>query len=133
MTRLRTHCLLLASALAVPLTLGVGACELSGCAAGSNVGPTLQSVVARVDVPRLLECAQAGDAKAAAKCLGARALTEGLRLAMEEATRLAEDAQLASAKGAGAADMSEPERAALAMQLDHSLDRLADEIAATHE
>lgn len=115
------------------LLLSVSACDLSGCAAVSKAGPTLQAVVSRVDVPRLLECASAGEPKDVARCLGARALTEGLRIALERATSLAEDAQLASTKGTGAADMTDADRAALAAELDEALDTLAVEIAATNE
>lgn len=109
------------------------ACDLSGCAAAQQAGPTLAAVVSRVDVPRLLECASAGEPKAVARCLGARALTEGLRIALDRATSLAEDAELASTKGAGAADMTDADRAQLALELDQALDTLAVEIAAANE
>lgn len=108
----------------VTAPLGCG----SGCAAASKVVPALEAVMQRTDAKRLLSCLDAGDARAVAKCLGARALTEGLRIALEEASRLAEDAELATEGGAGASDLSSQERDALAAELDQALDRLAVEV-----
>jgi hypothetical protein len=107
-------------------------CDGSGCAALAQQGPTLSSVMSRVDVPRLLRCAELDSAKRVARCLGAEALTQGLSVAIEEARRLAESAQLAGNGGAGAADYSDADRLALAAELDAALDHLAGEIAATH-
>ena len=59
-------------------------------------------------------------------------MTEGLRIAFEEATRLAEDAELAADGGAGAADYTPHQREVLAGELDASLDRLAAEISAAN-
>jgi hypothetical protein len=97
-------------------------------------GLSLGSVMSRVDIPRLLDCAKVlPDGAAAARCLGARALTNGLQIALDEALRLAEQAKDAGADGAGADDMSPHDEQRLAAELDASLDRLASEIAATYE
>ncbi len=117
------------SLLLIPaLSLAVVACDVSGCATLAKAGPTLEAVVGRVDAQRLLDCLDAGAPKQVAVCLGARAVTEGLSIALEEASRLAEDAQLAAEGGAGAADLTPEQRDALALELDHALDRLADEL-----
>ena len=108
-------------------TLMLAACD-TGCAALSSAAPTLESVVQRVDTQKLLGCLDAGAPKDVAVCLGATTLTEGLRIALEEASQLAEDAQLATDNGAGAADLSDAERRALASKLDAALDRLAVEV-----
>ncbi len=110
----------------------VTACD-TGCAALSALPrPTLSQVMARVDVHRLLECAELPTGREIAKCLGARALTQGLELAIEEARKLAESAQLAGNGGAGAADYTDADRLRLASDLDAALDVVATEIAATH-
>ena len=117
----------------LPLILLICACDVSGCAAlPSGNRPSLEAVISRVDVPRLLECAGAGSGVEIAKCLGARAMTEGLRIAVEEATRLAEDAELASAKGSGAAAYTASQRQSLAVERAQALDAVASEIAATN-
>ena len=107
-------------------------CE-PACASGGGLSPgakkTLEQVVSRVDVPRLLACAEAGDAKAVAKCLGARVLTEGLEEALLRATQLAEQAEEAGNEAAGASDITEAQKAALAVELDQALDDLATELA----
>lgn len=90
---------------------------------------TLAAVVSRVDVARLLECAHYGLTKQTAACLGARALTEGLEEAIHQATTLAESARAVGNPQAGADDMDADQEAALAEDLDASLDRLAVEIA----
>ena len=110
----------------------LASCDVAGCSGAAMRGPTLSQVMARVDVPRLLECAARPSGKEIAKCLGARALTQGLQIAIEEARKLAEDAELASS-GAGASDYSDADRAALAEELDAAMNTLASEIAATHE
>ncbi len=110
----------------------LASCDVAGCSGSAMRGPTLSQVMARVDVPRLLECAGRPSGKQIAKCLGARALTQGLQIAIDEARRLAEDAELASS-GAGAADYNADDRAELAIELDAALQAVASEIAATHE
>lgn len=103
-----------------------------GCTAASSVVPTLGAVLSRVDVPRLVACGKhLPDYGAAAKCLGAEAATQGLRLALDKALELAEDAQLASGP-TGADDYTDDEREALGADLDQALDALAVEIDATH-
>jgi len=108
------------------------ACDASGCAALTAAGPTLSAVMSRVDIHRLLECAELPTGREVARCLGARALTQGLKLAVKEARELAESAQLAGDGGAGAADYTDADRAKLAHDLDAALDSVALEIAATH-
>ena len=116
---------------AIVLLLMAAPLMACGGAVGSVI-PTLGAVLSRVDVPRLLDCAgHLPDYGAAAKCLGARALTQGLRIAMDEAVRAAEQAELLGS-GAGAADASEADKADMAKDLDASLDRLAVEIDATY-
>lgn len=98
----------------------------------SSVRPGLNAIVSRVDVPTLLECGRMlPDYKAAARCLGAEALTQGLRIALDQAHALAERA-VEAAGPSGADDMSDTERDELAADLDEALDRLAVEIDATH-
>jgi len=110
------------------ILITLSACDMSGCVGATYQRPSLQSVMARVDVPRLLECASQGSAAGVAKCLGAQALTQGMRLAMDEAVKLAESAQLAADGGAGADDYTPAQREQLAYDLDHALDSLALEI-----
>ncbi len=113
--------------LSVAVCLVLSACD-TGCAALGKAAPTLESVMGRVDAGKLIACIDAGAPRDVARCLGARALTQGLELALEEATRLAEDAQLAAEGGAGAADLSPEQRDALAAELDAALDTLAVEL-----
>lgn len=109
--------------------LGMAACDAStGCATLQKSGPSLESVIARVDVPRLLSCA-GRPTKEVAKCLGAEALTQGLQIAISEATKLAERAVESGHPGAGADDMTASQRDALAADLDATLYTLATEIA----
>lgn len=106
-------------------------CE-PGCAGGQltpGAQKTLEGVVSRVDVSRLLQCAGAGDMKAVAKCLGARVVTEGLEEALYRARTLAEQAEEAGNEAAGAADMTDEQKVALATDLDAALDDLGVEIA----
>jgi len=101
-----------------------------GCSPGGSVTPSLGAVLSRVDVPRLLACGEhLPDYKAAAVCLGAQALTQGLRLALDKAMGLAEQAQNAAGP-AGAADTTPEDRAAIATELDEALADLAVEIDA---
>lgn len=115
------------------LGLMLASCNVSGCSA-LGVSPTmakntLSGVASRVDVARLIECGGAESMREVAKCLGARALTEGLEEAIHQAQRLAEDAELAENPGAGADDLSDEQRGALASELDVALDHLGEEIA----
>lgn len=99
---------------------------------GGSSPPSLGAVMSRVDVPRLLECGDhLPDYKEAAKCLGARALTQGLKIALDAAMSAATRAMGASGP-AGAADVSEEEQAKIAADLDAELQRLAVEIDRTH-
>lgn len=120
------------TSIALLLALSLGACDQASCTAASNAAkPTLDAVMARADVPRLLECAAIADLETAAKCLGAEALTLGLEVALERAANLAEQARDASNPQAGAADLDASQRAALAADLNDALDELAREIAAS--
>lgn len=115
----------------VPAGLTISACA-SSPAQREGRQKSLAAVVSRVDVPRLLDCASHGATKEAAACLGAGLLTEGLEEAIFQATTLAESAQEASNRQAGAADMSAEQEAVLAADLDAALDHLAIEIAAAN-
>lgn len=112
------------------LTLATG----SNCALVAEHAPTLGEVLYRVDVPRLLECRDAGggDPKRIAACLGAEALTQGLQIALDKAIEKAEEARASAHPGAGAADLTELDRDRLALELDRALDELAAQIAHTH-
>jgi predicted metal-dependent TIM-barrel fold hydrolase len=90
---------------------------------------SLAAVVSRVDVARLLDCARHGISKDTARCLGARALTEGLEEAIHQASTLAETARIAGNPQAGAGDMDAEQEAVLAADLDTALEHLALEIA----
>ena len=117
------------AALGLSLTLVAS----SNCAAlGEHGGPSLQTVLHRVDVPRLLACADAGAPKDIARCLGAEAMTQGLQIALDKALELAQRAQAAGTPGAGAADLDDLGQERLASELDTALDQLAQEITATH-
>ena len=108
-------------------------CDQATCASVSSAAkPTLDTVLARADVSRLLECGQLPEPKAIAKCLGAEVLTQGLELALERATALLDDAREAAHPQAGAADMTASQREALAAELDEALDDLAREVSAAH-
>ena len=110
--------------------LSVAACSPSGDP--PSVPPALGAVLSRVDVPRLLDCSKRlPDYVGAAKCLGAEAATQGLKLALDKAVELADRAVLASGP-AGADDMTDAERSDLGVKLDGALDVLAAEIDATH-
>lgn len=123
---------LIAFALTLTVSLPTGV-VLHGCASSPQQrAQSLASVMSRVDVPRLLDCARFGVTKEAAKCLGARALTEGLEEAIHQATTLAESAQSAGNPQAGAGDMNADQEAVLAADLDAALDRLALEIASAN-
>ncbi len=111
------------------LILTASACTPAQVAA---VRPGLGAVVSAVDVRRLIQCgAHLPDYKAAAQCLGAEAVTQGLRIALDRAHALAERAVEASGP-AGADDMTDDERGLLAAELDDALVQLAVEIDATH-
>lgn len=98
----------------------------------ASVRPGLGAVVSAVDVRRIVQCgAHLPDYKAAAQCLGAEAVTQGLRIALDRAVPLAEQA-LEAAGPAGADDMTDEDRAELASELDEALEALAVEIDATH-
>ncbi len=107
------------------------ALALVACVPGSSVAPTLGAVLSRVDVPRLIQCGiSLPDYGAAARCLGAQALTQGLKIALDRAMGLAEQARNAAGP-AGAADTTPADRAKLAANLDDALEALALEIDAT--
>ena len=116
----------------------ISAIALAGCdqvsceSVTAAAKPTLDAVLARADVPRLLECTALPTAQEAAKCLGAEVLTQGLEVALERATKLTEEARDAANPGAGAADMDAEQREALAAELDAALDDLAREVAAAN-
>ena len=119
--------------LLLTLALTIAACDQPSCELAINKSkPTLDAVLARADVPRLLACAELPTIEDAAKCLGAEVLTQGLEVALERATDLAEQAREAGNPQAGAADMTAQQRADLATDLDHALDDLAREIAAAN-
>jgi predicted metal-dependent TIM-barrel fold hydrolase len=98
-----------------------------GCA---GAAPKLADVLNRVDAQKLIRCAELGLNRDAAVCLGAAAMTEGLRLAVEEARQLIERAQEAANPEAGAADMSEADKAQLAADIDAALATVAAEVKA---
>lgn len=109
------------------------ACDQASCeAVSTHAKPTLDAVLARADVPRLLECAALPTTQDAAKCLGAEVLTQGLEVALEHATELAEKARDEANPQAGASDMTDAQREALAAELDDALDDLARELAAAN-
>ncbi|MGH1343801.1 MAG: hypothetical protein ACRBN8_19750 [Nannocystales bacterium] len=119
--------------LLLTIAVGFAGCDQASCQAASAAAkPTLDAVLARADVPRLLECASLPTPKDAATCLGAEALTQGLEVALERATKLAEDARDAANPTAGAADMDAGQREVLAAELDAALDDLAREVAAAN-
>ena len=119
--------------LLLTIAVGFAGCDQASCQAVSEAAkPTLDAVLARADVPRLLECAALPTPKDAATCLGAEALTQGLEVALERATNLAEQARDASNPSAGAADMDDGQREVLAGELDAALDDLAREVAAAN-
>lgn len=96
------------------------ACAVSAILGGCDPArPTLGAVLSRVDVPRILECAELAGIERA-ECLGAEALTTGLDVACDHAAELA--------KKATAAQGSDPE---LAGELDKALGEVAREVEAT--
>ncbi|MCR9162871.1 MAG: hypothetical protein ACE37F_14225 [Nannocystaceae bacterium] len=108
----------------------LAACDQASCESFSEQAkPTLEAVLARADVPRLFECTELPTTEETAKCLGAEVLTQGLEVALERATELAEQARDAANAQAGAADMSDAQRESLAADLDAAMDDLAQEIA----
>lgn len=107
--------------------LALGA-MLSGCA---HLGPALGAVMSRVDVPTVIECFRQPTAKAKAICLGVEVLTPGVEVALEKAARKAEEARDAAGP-AGADDMTDAQRRALAAELDAALDELGAEIDAAN-
>ena len=101
----------------------------SSCGTLSQAGPGIRTVLARVDVQRLIQCREAGpEFKQIAKCLGAEAASQGLQIAYDEAVRALEKVRDAGAPGSGAGDHA---KAAAASELDAALDHLGAEIAAT--
>lgn len=132
----RADLALLARAFAGVAFVFACAAMVAGCNLGNGPGtsrPGLGAVLSRVDVPRLLACSSnLPDYKAVAKCLGAEALTQGLRAAIDYAVPLAERAQEAAGP-AGADDMTDAQRDELGGELDRALGALAVEIHATHE
>lgn len=92
--------------------------------------PTLDQVVARVDIARAIECAGKGTAKEKARCLGVSLMSDALNLALDEAAK-AGRAAIEAASGAGADDLSDDDRSQIAADCDLALDKLATEIANT--
>jgi len=107
---------------------------LSTSCAGFSAPPSprVREIVARVDVAKILRCAGQETPKDLARCLGARAMSEGLRIAYEEALGFAERAIEQSQRPSGSqrASVDDPE---LARSLDRSLIRVGLEIEKTHE
>lgn len=103
-----------------------------GCHPSRPPHHSLGALISRVDVPRLLLCRKhLPDYKAAAKCLGAEAATQGLQMALDKAVKLTDRALEASGP-TGADDMTDAERSDLAGELDEAMLKLAAEIDATH-
>lgn len=86
--------------------------------AACDPAPTLGAVLARTDVPRILDCAKLSGLERA-ECLGAEALTTGLDVACERAAAIAE-----KAAGAPAGDRR------LGAELDQALADVAREVDA---
>lgn len=119
--------------LLLTIAIGFAGCDQASCQSVADAAkPTLDAVLARADVPRLLECAALPTPKDAATCLGAEVLTQGLEVALERATKLVEEARDAANPSAGAADMDAGQRELLAGELDQALDDLTREVAATN-
>jgi hypothetical protein len=115
------------------LSLAFSGCDQVSCESVSAAAkPSLEAVLARADVPRLLECTELPTTEEAARCLGAEVLTLGIEVALERATKLAEEARQAANPQAGAADMDASQSDVLAAELDEALDSLAREIAAAN-
>lgn len=99
---------------------------IHGCAGTPGMqAPTLGEVVGRIDVRRVIDCAQRPTAADKARCLGAEAMTAGLQLALDRAAELGQ-AAIAAVGGAGA----ELDEDSLAAELDEALATLAVEVAA---
>ncbi len=99
---------------------------LSGCAGYS--GPGLESVVGRIDIGKVLQCAKAPTPTDKARCLGVEMLSVGIDTALEHAAFWGEKA-LKAASGAGADDMSDRDRRTVARKADAALDELGAELA----
>lgn len=116
---------------ATALALGAGVlllAMLTACEPGPvarSVTPSLQDVVGRVDVGRVLACAGRPDRW---RCLGAEAASIAIDIAADKAEAAARAAQDALS-GAGAADVDEDE---LAAELDAALLDLGAAIQQTH-
>ncbi len=110
------------------LALSVLLVPALGCAA---LQPALGSLISRVDVGRVIQCAKQPTAKDKARCLGAEAMTVGLGTALDEAARLSMLAMEKANAGAGA-EVSDREARAIERDLRKALNVLADEIDATH-
>lgn len=109
--------------------LALALAPISACdGGGASVVPTLGAVVGRVDVPRLLECA-AKSGRERALCLGASVLTTALDVAVDKAAEIAERARDAVNAGAGADDMTDEQRQALAADLEAALQDVGQEVA----
>lgn len=113
---------------AFPLILSMAAALGCDPGAGGSIAPTLGQVVGRVDVGRLIQCASMSGMDRA-RCLGASVLTTALDIAVDKAAELAERAKDAVNAGAGADDMTDAERDALAAELDAALDEVGLEVA----
>lgn len=115
----------LAVSFAILAALGTSA----GCA---FLQPALGALLSRLDVGRVIACAQMATPEAKARCVGAQAMTAGLDAALSDAARLGELAIDKANRGAGA-EISPAESRAIARDLDRALNALAAEIDATHE
>lgn len=114
-------------------TLALVCALMIGCGSlGGTNAPGLGAVLSRVDVPRLLSCTSKLPAWVeVARCLGAEAVTQGLKIATQEALDATERARDAS--GPAGAEVSDDERDDLAEDLDEALLELGAQIDATHK
>jgi hypothetical protein len=88
----------------------------------------LDALMARVDVPRLLSCAEhLPDYAATARCLGVEAVDQGLRIAIDRALEATERAR--EAGHVGGAEVSDRDRQAAARELESAMDGLAFALA----
>lgn len=105
------------------------ACTPVACDPGStSKPPTLDDVLGRVDVPRVLECAaKAGIERA--KCLGVEALSVALDVATDRAADAIERARDMANREASAGDVTEADRESMAAELQRALDDVNAEAA----
>lgn len=84
--------------------------------------PSLGSVLERVDVDRVLQCAAMADPADRAACLGLEAVDKAVDLALSQCDSLAKEAKA-----------DDPARPDLASDLDQALDELGSSIANAKE